>query len=261
VIKENNIYKIGLPVMVLCAFVLAGCNMPTSSSQVDLSKECKVLSKSVREIFPDEFPDYLLEGEINRNGEFDPNQFFVILNKLSMTKGETLDFVYEHNSGNGLPILYARSIDQNPVERTEQLPENYQGIEYLSHLNVKDQKDGYLQYALLSALGGQFYLFGHGNYQHYDVVCDSRDLEEIVVKISTNEKMMMLSSDDQSKARNIDPAPVIKVGDDKVEVEILLFSMWKGFIRQTYIIDRKSPNRLLDLNEEIIVPYNCGIFF
>jgi hypothetical protein len=241
--------------------VLVGCNIPYPTNEIDLDTACRTLSTSVRDIFPEEYPDYLLQGRINQEGEFDPNQLFEILDKLSMARGETLDFVYWHNSGNGLPILYAHSVSQEPLTRYEQLPEDYQGNEYLSHLNVKDQIDGYLQYALLSALGNQFYLYGHGNYQHYEVICDSKKLEEIVVKISTNDRMLLLSLDNQVKARGIDPTPVVIISEDKVEVKLLLFSMWKGFIRQTFVIDRKSPNRLLDFEEEIVVPYNCGVFF
>ncbi len=55
--------------------------------------------------------------------------------------------------------------------------------------------------------------------------------------------------------------PVITMDDRTATVEVLTFTMWGGFYRDTYTIQRSFPHTILEHEEENIVPYDCGIMF
>jgi hypothetical protein len=42
---------------------------------------------------------------------------------------------------------------------------------------------------------------------------------------------------------------------------VLTFTMWGGFYRETYIIQRSYPHTIIKYEEELLVPYDCGIMF
>jgi hypothetical protein len=48
---------------------------------------------------------------------------------------------------------------------------------------------------------------------------------------------------------------------DTVTISLIFFSKWGGFIRYTLTTSRSFPHRLIDISEETLVQYNCGIFF
>ena len=58
-----------------------------------------------------------------------------------------------------------------------------------------------------------------------------------------------------------DVAPTVSTGEQTAEVRLVVFTKWGGFLRWTFTIDRNSPHRILDVKEEILVPYDCGVMF
>jgi len=44
-------------------------------------------------------------------------------------------------------------------------------------------------------------------------------------------------------------------------VEVITFTKWGGFYRETYTISREVPHRIMDIKQENLVPYDCGIAF
>jgi hypothetical protein len=55
--------------------------------------------------------------------------------------------------------------------------------------------------------------------------------------------------------------PSVTIGEDTVEVRIVTFTKWGGFYRMTFTISREFPHYVLDVQQEILAPYNCGIAF
>lgn len=69
-------------------------------------------------------------------------------------------------------------------------------------------------------------------------------------------------SDYQTKAgakRNIEP--LVTLTDDTALVAVIVFSKWGGFYRYTYTISRSFPHTIMDVKDENLVPYDCGIAF
>jgi hypothetical protein len=48
---------------------------------------------------------------------------------------------------------------------------------------------------------------------------------------------------------------------DTAEVEVVTFTKWGGFDRLTYIISREAPHQIMDIKQENILPYDCGVAF
>src|SRR6188474_3939686 len=69
-------------------------------------------------------PQHLIDTGIKRGDEFDVNQYFTVLNHISMQDGYLLDYVYISESLGGSPLLYTRLESQDPYDSMEDVPEN-----------------------------------------------------------------------------------------------------------------------------------------
>jgi hypothetical protein len=54
--------------------------------------------------------------------------------------------------------------------------------------------------------------------------------------------------------------PTVTLTHDSAIVEVVIFTKWGGFFRRTYTISRSFPHTI-DMKEENLVPYECGIMF
>jgi hypothetical protein len=215
------------------------------------------------------------EGEANRNGEefdigadflerleaagerFDPNQYLTVLTHLAVEDGYVLDYVYFAPGGDGFPYLYARREGEPPLATYS----DYQkaAVEnYLNHVRVDGTAEGYYELALLSLMGGQFYLSWHANYNDREVVSSQERLKAIIEWL--NEKYRPLTEEQVEAVLHLDVAPRVKFEDDKVQVRVVVFTKWGGFYERVYTIDRNFPHQMMDEDNEL-VPYNCGIVF
>jgi hypothetical protein len=112
-------------------------------------------------------------------------------------------------------------------------------------------------------MAGQFYLYWHANYNDTQIVCSRQQVYDIVEQISSGASgYAVLDSEGQEKARTLrNIAPVVHLDGEVALVEVVTFSKWGGFYRRTYTISREAPHSILDVKEENILPYDCGIVF
>ena len=208
--------------------------------------------------FPKHFQD---EHPVKQGGEFDPNSYFDVLTHLKMQPGYSLDYVYMFDGMGGLPLLYARALDQAPFG-TDSDYFAAKPPDYRSSVEVDDSAEGYLQFAILSEMAPQFYLFWHANYNNIQVLCGSSDIESVIEAHKKDDFGLPLDAMQVLKARSIShPDPEIVLEADQVVVKLVIFTDWGGFLRRTYTISRAFPHELLDVQDEILVEYNCGIMF
>ena len=207
-------------------------------------------------------PQHLIDTGIKRGDEFDVNQYFTILTHISMRDGYLLDYVYISESLGGSPLLYARPESQAPYASMENVPENTQLPDFREYLEVEDVEQGYFEYVVLNIMANQFYLDWHALYNDTEIVCNSDEVNTIIADISDGSFGTALDLAGQIKARamkNIEPS--VQLTEDTAIVEVILFTKWGGFYRQTYAINRSFPHTIIDLKSENIVPYDCGIAF
>jgi hypothetical protein len=206
-------------------------------------------------------PEHLLVENAQRDGsEFDPNLYFTALKHLSMAPGYVLDYVYHYDGMGGRPVLYARP-EGLALYRTyeEYAASSLVDDSYLNAVIADGTPESYFELVMLSIMGNQFYLDWHANYNDTSIVCDSEALEALLSDIGSWGEQMPLT--DKMRARLLNLEPVIEIGADTVTVQIVTFTKWGGFFRETYTLQRGFPHEILDFQTEPLVAYDCGIMF
>jgi len=212
-------------------------------------------------------PEHLLQEDAARTGEeFDPNGYFPILDHLSMEPGYVLDYVYWYDFMGGFPVLYARPEEQPRYGTLSEYQDAVGDLSpeafrhgFLDHVRTDGTAEGFFQFVVLRVMGRQFYLYWHANYDDATVICSRARLEELLGGIG--ELGQEMPAEDREKARALDVAPVVELQDDTVLVQVVIFTKWGGFFRQSYTIGREFPHQVLHWEEEELVPYDCGIQF
>ena len=222
----------------------------------EMQKIFLVKSKTTIESLKEKKPH--IELLVKTGDELNPNDYFKILNNLSMAKGFILDYYLRLGRGNSSPDLYSRSIEAVPLVEFAYWIDGQQTLKpndsYYSDFNVKVIPDGtpesYFQKAVLSILGEQFYLRWHGCYNDSEIICNKERLQS---------KQPYLK-DQADNIMKIDPTPMIKFEGDKAEVWLLTFTEWAGLVRCKYVFNKNDPS-LSNISKELLIPYNSGICF
>jgi hypothetical protein len=234
---------------------------PKTGREGTIVKDCSSIVQGMIDIQSVEVPKNLMETGVKTGGEFDANNYFKVLTHLSMQAGYSLDYVYSVDFLGSLPLLYARPVDQPAYASMADLPEGMKLGDYKEHLMIEDIEQGYFEYVVMDMLAGQFYLVWHANYGDTEIVCDRDAAQVIVETINSGDFGYKLDLKQQAQVRamtNIEPA--VRLTDEGAIVEVITFTKWGGFFRRTYTISRSFPHTV-EMNEENLVEYNCGIMF
>lgn len=209
-----------------------------------------------------EVPQYFqTENPVKQGGEFDPNRYLEVLPHLKLREGWTLDYVYAYQGLGGLPLLYARPVSQTPY-LTEQEYAAGQPANFLSALVAEATPEAFLELALVSELGPQFYLFWHAGYNDDQVLCGAPEIEQVIAAHTEGGFGDPFDFNQKRQARALaEPAPQVEITADQVTVSLLMFTNWGGFYRRTFILRRAFPHEILEVRDEPLLPYDCGILF
>lgn len=224
--------------------------------------ECRDIVSAVGNIQPGEVPQHLFDTGTKQGDEFDANQYFDVLPQISMREGYVLDYVYQNDSLGGYPLLYARPDDQVPYASIADIPENTHLPDFHEYLEIEDVERGYFEYVVMDIMARQFYLFWHANYNDTHIICDRKEVNDIVAQVSSGDFGYAMNLVEQTKARTMrNIEPVVRLTGDVANIEVITFTKWGGFYRETYTISRGFPHTIIDIKQENIVPYDCGIMF
>ncbi len=206
-------------------------------------------------------PEHLLTEEAVEDGtEFDPNAYFDVFPHLSMEADYLLDFVYTYDFMSGSPTIFARRTDWPPFKSWADVRPGMDN--YLDHVQVDGTPEGYLQYAILSTTAEQFYLYWHAAYNDLEIICTQETVRNYVRAIQSGDYGETFTGEARAQALSIeDVEPSVTIGEQTVEVRIVTFTKWGGFYRLTFTINRSFPHFILDVQQELLAPYNCGIVF
>jgi len=249
--------------LLLAVFTSAlSCQFLLPSRTGTVISDCADILAAVGNIQPGEIPQHLLDTGIKQGNEFDANQYFDVLPHLSMQEGYTLDYVYQTDSLGAFPLLYTRPMDQAPYASVTDIPANTELTDFHDHLEIEDVEQGYFEYVVMDIMARQFYLSWHANYNDTEIVCNREEVNDIVARVSSGDFGIAMDPLQQTKARtirNIEPA--VNLTGDVATVQFITFTKWGGFYRETYTINRSFPHTIVDVEQENIVPYDCGIMF
>jgi hypothetical protein len=223
---------------------------------------CAKIVSGVASLQSGDIPQHLFDTGKKQGGEFDVNQYFDVLTHLSMREGYGLDYVYQNDDLGGYPLLYAYPVDQTPYASMADLPQNAELLDFHDHLNIEDVEQGYFEYVVMDIMARQFYLSWHANYNDTEIVCNRDEVNEIVTRVSSGDFGYAMDLGQQTRARGMkNIEPVVNLKGDVATVQFITFTKWGGFYRETYTINRSFPHTIIDVKQQNIVPYDCGVAF
>jgi hypothetical protein len=249
--------------LLLAAFAFSpACQFLVPSRAGTMISDCAQIVSRMSGLQPGGIPEHLSTTGAKQGDEFDVNQYFDVLTHISMQEGYALDYVYQNDSLGGYPLLYPRPVDQAPYVSTADIPQNMAWPDFQEFVDVEDTEQGYFEYVVLDIMANQFYLFWHANYNDSLIVCNRQQLYDIVAQVSSGDFGNTMEADQQAKARTLkNIPPIVRLTGDSAVVEIVTFTKWGGFYRQTYTISREVPHTIIDIQPENILPYDCGVAF
>ena len=216
-------------------------------------------------------PDYYLDPDTPVTGEaFDPNQLLEPLTHLHMKSGYTLDFVYWMSDMGGYPIIYAHKTTDAPFESFEEFEANIsdcdiqnspESCHYSDLVETDGSQEGYFELILLQMMGEQFYLFWHAYYNDLEIVASQERVEELIDQIANEDFGYPLTEEQIEAARAIDLTPVVVIKGDSATVRIVYFTYWGGFYDLSIKILLATPYEYEFIEENNVVPYDCGVAF
>jgi hypothetical protein len=238
------------------------CQFVAPSRPGTMISDCSQTVFDVRSLQSSETPQYILLTGTKQGNEFDANQYFEVLDHISMQEGYALDYVYQNDDLGGYPLLYARPVEQVPYASAADIPQNTQLLDFQDYLSVEDVEQGYFEYVVMDIMANQFYLFWHANYNDTLIVCNRQQIYDIVGQVGSGDFGNPMDTAQRAKARTLrNIVPVVRLAGDTAVVEVVTFTKWGGFYRLTYTVSREAPHTILDLKEENILPYDCGVMF
>lgn len=242
---------------------LAGCFAGNRQGS-DLAWACCRTVAGIRSLTSTlKLPEHFRQRDaIRRGDEFDVNSYFRVFDSLSMVPGYALDYVYLYQGLGGRPVLYARPQIQQRFATYRDLtavhPEP-RGL-YLSHVRADGTPTGYLQLVLLALMGEQFYLFWHAGYNDIRPVCSREAIEGILSELDDRFPERM-SSTSRKQASLINAEPWVYAGEAGMNVRLVTFSLWGGFVERVYDISHSYPHTIVSLSSSILVEFDCDLMF
>jgi hypothetical protein len=243
-------------------FSSLACQFLLPSRSGTVISECADLVAAVASLQAGDVPEQLFNTGIKDGSEFDVDQYFSVLTHLSMREGYALDYVYQNDGMGGYPLLYARPVDQTPYASLSDIPANTELPDYHEYLEIDDTEHGYFEYVVMDIMARQFYLYWHANYNDTEIICNRGEVNDIIDRVSSGDFGYAMDLAEQTKARTLkDIEPVVNLTGDVATVQFMTFTKWGGFYRETYTIKRAFPHTIVDVKQDNVVPYDCGVMF
>ena len=238
------------------------CQFLFSARTGTVISDCAEIVTAIGNLQSASIPEHLSTTGRKQGDEFDVNQYFDVLTHIFMREGYSLDYVYQNDSLGGFPLLFARPTDLAPYASIEDVSETMQAADFRQYLDIEDVQQGYFEYVVLSIMADQFYLIWHANYNDTEILCNRNEVNDLISQINADGFGNKFNLAQQAKARVMrDIEPVVNLTGDVATVQIITFTKWGGFYRETYTITRSFPHTITDLKQENILPYDCGILF
>jgi hypothetical protein len=129
-----------------------------------------------------------------------------------------------------------------------------------NQIRIDGTAEGFFKYVVMQMLGGQFYLSWHSDYNDIRIVCDPLCIDDIIKEIEDFE-LREIPAHILEQARNLSYEPVIEFKGETVNVSVMTFSKWGGFTRIITTIKREYPHKIVSVQRETVLEYNCGLAF
>jgi hypothetical protein len=266
-------------VLLLSATLLGGCGEDKPGTYKPAADWCQEVANKITAIQPENIPGTLAqEGGFRSETDFNVNEYFKIFTHVSISGGYLLDYLYYITDNGGTPILYTRHEDlsryetfweysaagtplekpQNDVSVIWLTKESSGEVKYGSQVHIDQTSEGYYEYAVLQLLGGQFYLYHKARLYDIRIVCTTAEVESVLTQIAGS-GLAQADETFKTSAMGLDLQPVVEIGEKTATVSLVVFTMWGGFSRVTFTMNRDYPHSVTGYQNENILKYDCGL--
>jgi hypothetical protein len=210
--------------------------------------------------------------------DFDPNGYFKAFDRLTIEPGYTLDFVYLNDGGGAKPVVYAHSIEEEPLNgyrdyletRNIKHPGSFAAIkgsdDYLRHVQIEDTPEGYIQFAALSIIDDQFCLYWHALYNDTRIITSAEQAGNVFKRFAKNTEGITHKWYLRNLERvvegipELDYTPTVEMRAKKAIVHMIVFSEWGGFSELRFVINREFPHKTR-LSSKTRLYFDSGVTF
>ncbi len=202
-------------------------------------------------------------GDFARTADaFDVNQYFTVLDHLSMETGYTLDYMYRKEYMGGNPFIYSRKTSDPPFTTSAEIQEFIEqgatSFSFLDHIRVDDTAEGFFQLVTLRTMAAQFYLWWHAGYNDKTIICDEKAANEIVSGLRSE---YAPTAELLKQIPQLNYAPKIDIQKNSVNVKVVVFTKWGGILQEEYTINHQFPHTITNSEPKTLVAYDCGLRF
>ena len=192
------------------------------------------------------------EQPVMTGEEFDLMQVFEFLDHISMAPGNKLAYSYFYQSSfAGSPTIYVCNEDFVGTPTGSDCEKNF-----MSFVITDGSQQGYLQWILLNGMADHFYLYWHANAKDYSFIATDNALNDILAEISGSFNLQQ-----KLQAKLIDPKPQVRIGDDNVDIRVVWYSQFEGFIETRYQLKKDFPHTIQGMKFNKLLDYNSGIIY
>lgn len=259
--------------LILITVMISSCQFgwPRNEDPSELALAWQANIDQLRELLSSQrIPEHLLaEKPILRGDEFDIMSVFDVLDRISMAEGYRLGYVYRYDPMGSSPLHYVQPADSPPyaslAEYREARAECFESgakppdCNPMQYVRSDGSELGYLQWTLLYAMGGQFYLYWHANYNDVTAVATEEGMEGILTRIAG--ECMDLDLGQKIALKRIDPTPEVEIGADTVTVRAVWFTKFGGFFETRQTLSRAFPHTILESEHNTLLDYDCGLVY
>ena len=208
---------------------------------------------------PQAFKRWETENPHEIPGAHDPNCIFHALQHLRMRNEYTLDYVWWGNGHEGVPLVYARPTDEEPLRFVKQFEKRY-NVEikgfapnfptaYLPAVECQDSDRGLIEFAVFLNEVNYFYWVWHARYERVDLAAVPGEIGGLDT-VDAEGKSRWLSTFEGAKIRR---------ERDRSTVSLLAHQDNVGLMVRSWQI--RPPNSVLDIQNEIVASPTMRVFY
>ena len=221
----------------------AGDDAAAGKADSEFAAYCQGIVDAFRALYENlETPENLMQEvppPLKTGGEFDPNEFLTVLDRLHLEEEWTLDFTYFYASDmGGEPTLVARPTDSPLCQSDPEQPCVTESV--WLHVLVDGTREGWFQLMVLKIMGDQFYREWHG----FEAATILPSQAGLTAWLEEEKKHLSPSDYDEFDAAAmaaIEVDPLVEVLDDRVQIGLVYFTRWEGIVRRVRDISVVPP--------------------
>ncbi len=206
--------------------------------------------------------------------DFSP--IFDALEYIKLEKFYILDYLYYFDMSTGIPFVYARKVDEPPLNKMNDI-ENWEKYLYkhniknsmdrpfLEHIELDQSPQSYFQLSLLAFYCDHFFLYWHANYRDETMLSDSRQFDGLLDSGNMELESMVDSTfatkftKFKNNLNKYDLKPHVIMRKDTVQVVFNYFTQKEGLFKLRWLVSKGFTHKELGISRELIIRYQPSV--